>query len=92
MSGEFDFYIRDQVVKDEEERFDEKWRSKVNKGKCRTGRAGDHIIALFECEICVFIKLKNRHPHKGSKEDILLSETIRQSNLDAFWSRERATV
>ena len=92
MSGEFDFHIRDQVVKNEEERFDEKWRSKVDKGKYRTGREGDHIIAPFECEICVFIKLKNRHPHKGSKEDRLLSETIRRENLDVFWSRERATV
>ena len=92
MSGEFDFHIRDQTMKDEEERFEEKWNRKVDKGRYKAGRAGDHILAPFECEICVFIKLKKRYPLKASKEDRLLTETIRRANLDAFWSRERATV
>ena len=92
MSGEFDFHIRNQFLKDEEEHFDEKWRSKVDKEKYRTGRTRDHVTAPFECEMRVFIKLKNMCSHKGSKEDIFLSETIRREILDAFWSRERTTL
>ena len=88
MSNEFEFHVRDLEMKDEEERFDEKWNSRLDKQKYRTGRDGDHILAPFECEICIFIKLKKRYPRKGSREDRLLSETIRRANLDAFWSRE----
>ena len=93
MSGEFEFHVRDQIPNEEEnERVEKSWKEKIDGGKCREARAGDHILVPFGCEKCVFLKLKGRYPLSVSREDRLLFETIRRANLDAFWSRERSTV
>ena len=85
--------MREQEVKDQEEdHFEEKWRDRIDVNKCMEARPGDHLLAPFECEICVFLKLKGRHPMQFRDEDRLLCETLRRANLDVFWSRERATV
>lgn len=46
----------------------------------------------FECDTCIFIKLKGRAPTKELQTDKLLLINIRRMNLDAFWSRARSTV
>jgi hypothetical protein len=56
------------------------------------GRDGDHAMVPFECDLCVFRKLRNRSPDPTSPPDKLLQACIRRVNLDAFWSRSTATV
>jgi hypothetical protein len=55
-------------------------------------RDGDHLIVPFECDTCIFIKLKQRHPEEENNKDVLLCQCIRRINLDAFWSRASSTV
>jgi hypothetical protein len=46
----------------------------------------------FECERCVFQKLRKTLPNPSNQQDILLLACIRRANLDAFWSRSSDTV
>ena len=46
----------------------------------------------FECDTCVFRKLKKRDPREESEADKYLKCFIRRANLDAFWSRPSITV
>jgi hypothetical protein len=46
----------------------------------------------FECDLCVFRKLRKHTPDPLSPEDELLMACIRRVNLDAFWSRAKGTV
>ena len=55
-------------------------------------RAGDRIVAPFECDLRIFIKLKERCPHEQHVEDKLLLNDIRKVNLDTLWSRETSMV
>ena len=55
-------------------------------------RDGDHIITPFECDLCVFRKLRGVDPSLDSHSDCLLLGCIRRANLDAFWSRSTLTV
>ena len=83
-----------QVVSDKErERLKRAWRQKHRStDDYQVARDGDHLMTPFECDKCVFWKLKGRHPIEGNPQDNLLKAVIRQSNLDAFWSRARSTV
>ena len=56
------------------------------------GRDGDHLMCPFECDLCVFHKLKKRDPNSNSEADKVLLAYIRRANLDAFWSRASSTV
>eukprot|EP00978_Attheya_sp_CCMP212_P024097 scaffold75219_cov30-Attheya_sp.AAC.2 len=58
------------------------------------GRNGDHTMISFECDLCIFRKLRRgRIPDEASPTDKLLQSCIsRRMNLDAFWSRSTATV
>ena len=58
----------------------------------RVGRRGDHILTPFECDLCVFRKLRKTDPEKRNPQDKLLLGVIRRMNLDAFWSRASGTV
>jgi hypothetical protein len=55
-------------------------------------RAGDHLFCPFECDYCLFYKLKGMEPNENRGEDSNLLAYIRRSNLDAFWSRRPSTV
>ena len=55
-------------------------------------RNGDHVMTPFECDTCIFRKLKKRNPQSSLKEDELLMGVIRRINLDAMWSRSSSTV
>jgi hypothetical protein len=56
------------------------------------GRDGDHAMVPFECDLCVFRKLRNRSPDLTSQPDKLLLACVRRIILDAFWSRATATA
>ena len=63
-----------------------------DKGAFNTGRAGDHLLIPFECDLCIFRKLKKMNPLLDSTRDNLLLACIRRVNLDAMWSRTTNTV
>ena len=46
----------------------------------------------FECDRCIFLKLKNRLPIEINPQDQVLMAAIRRINLDAFWARTTTTV
>ena len=46
----------------------------------------------FECDRCIFLKLKGRLLFNNASRDKVLSAAIRRVNLDALWSRESSTV
>jgi len=74
-------------------RIEDAWGSKLrNKKDFLEGRDGDSLLIPFECDQCIFLKLRSHLPDSNSTSDTLLMATIRRLNLDAFWSRERSTV
>jgi hypothetical protein len=56
------------------------------------GRDGDHLLVPFECDLCIFRKLRGQEPSTTSEFDELLMACIRRMSLDAFWSRATSTV
>ena len=57
-----------------------------------TARNGDYLMAPFECDFCIFFKLKHRFPLENNSQDTLLLAMIRRANLDVFWSSAEKTV
>ena len=55
-------------------------------------RQGDHMLCPFQCDLCHFINMLDRHPNMEKPEDMFLMRCIRRVNLDAFWSRRPGTV
>jgi hypothetical protein len=55
-------------------------------------RDGDHLLVPFQCDLCLFRKLRKRSPDPSNSEDALLAATVRRMNLDAFWCTATATV
>ena len=57
------------------------------------GRDGDNLMVPFECDLCLFRKLRNGEtPIPEAPQDLILLNAIRRINLDAFWSRASSTV
>ena len=75
-----------------EERFDRAQRSKWEDYKYVRARDGNHLMTTFECNLCIFVKLKGRYPLSSSLVDKKLIACISQVNLDAFWSRATSTI
>lgn len=57
-------------------------------------RDGDHLLVPFECDTCVYTKVKGHPPPERVvlRVDELLLATIRRAILDSFWSRASTTV
>jgi hypothetical protein len=55
-------------------------------------RDGDHTLVPFECDLCIFRKLKGRSPVLPDPIDELLLGCIRRMTLDVFWSSATPTV
>ena len=68
-----------QVEKQDELRFQE-------------ARDGDHLMCTFQCDLCLFYRMKGRLPIEHDMKDELLLVCLRRANLDAMWSREPSTV
>ena len=84
---------KDQKMKEGLDRVEFLWDRKTRDSKYfHQGRDGDHILVPFECDLCIFRKLRKVDPSSEIEQDNLLLECIRSSNLDAFWSRARSTV
>ena len=58
----------------------------------KEARDGDSLLTPFECDVCVFRKLRGLEPDWGAQYNLFLLDLIRRANLDAFWSRARSTV
>jgi hypothetical protein len=55
-------------------------------------RNGDHLMCMFQCDLCHFRNMQGRDPIIGQGRDSLLLQCIRRASLDAFWAREPSTV
>jgi hypothetical protein len=56
------------------------------------GQNGDHLMIPFECDFCIFRRLRNQDPLESSQQDQLLLAGIRRVSLEAFWSRASSTA
>jgi hypothetical protein len=95
------FPVRPQSNEQEENEREGRDQSRLNKawGKRHQSphdflkaRDGDHAMIPFECDWCIFRKLRGTSPDPGEPKDQLLMACIRRINLDAFWSRAKDTV
>ena len=70
------------------------WRRKKRDADAfKKARRGDDLMVYqFECDWCVFLKLKKKLPDLTIATDVLLMACIRRATLDAFWSRAGSTV
>ena len=68
------------------------WRTKFDKTRFDVARDGDHLMAYFRCDLCIFRCMKKRNPDRESAMDNRTLGYIRRANLDAFWSRATGTV
>jgi hypothetical protein len=74
-------------------RIEEAWgRKNPKKDDYLKARNGDHFMVPFECDTCIFRKLRKSDPTIRDPQDKLLLACIRRMNLDAFWSRAVDTV
>ena len=88
-----DLLAKEQNDPEEEARLEEAWGTKyINKTEFLTAKPGDHLLVPFECDDCIFIKLRGSLPDRSQNVDLLLLKFIRRLNLDAFWSRSTLTV
>jgi hypothetical protein len=101
MSKEVRFPIKELAIDVEENENDPKerkgliaaWGKRHRPGnQYKSARDGDHALMPFECNLCLFQKLRQHTPDPLAPEDILLLACIRRINLDAFWSWAAATV
>jgi hypothetical protein len=64
----------------------------VEGNRFNVGRAGDHLITPFQCELCHFRNIYSRDPLPRLAIDREALEFFRRASLDAFWSRATSTV
>jgi hypothetical protein len=50
------------------------------------------LLVPFECDLCIFRKLRRYDPWPTSEQDRLLLACIWRISLDAFWSRATSIV
>jgi predicted nuclease of predicted toxin-antitoxin system len=73
----------------DEDRLGNCWRtSKPDERVFHYARNGDHLMVAFECDFCVFRKIRpGERPNLIHGCDTLLLACIRRVNLDSFLSR-----
>ena len=77
----------------DEDRLTNLWRTTERDTKAfRQARPGDHLLVTFQCDVCIFRKLRLTEPCPNNPVDENLLACIRRVNLDAFWSRASSTV
>ena len=99
----YDFHSRGSATRDpkgrlngvlnDEDRLGSLWKTKERDGIafCQA-RPGDHLLVTFQCDLCIFRKLRGQEPIASNPIDENLLACIRRVNLDAFWSRATSTV
>jgi hypothetical protein len=75
-------------------RMEKTWgRKSRSKDDYLLARNGDCTLVPFECDLCIFRKLKKtKAPNPSNPQHALFLSCIRRMNLDAFWSRSTITV
>jgi hypothetical protein len=74
-------------------RIEKSWaRKNPKKDDYIRARNGDHLMIPFECNLCIFWKLRKKDPLPKDPLDDLLLACVRRMNLDTFWSRAPDTV
>jgi hypothetical protein len=95
------FHVKSRVKEEEErendpllqQRLRSAWGKKHRKSDdFLVARDGDHLLVPFECDLCIFRKLRDCNPDQECLQDTLLAACIRRANLDTFWSRARGTA
>jgi hypothetical protein len=78
----------------DENRLEAVWNTRRQaKNEFHSARNGDHLMVPFECDYCIFAKLRGSGEGAvNTDKDALLLACIRRANLDAFWSRATSTV
>jgi hypothetical protein len=56
------------------------------------GRAGDHMMAPFQCPLCHFRNMMKRDPWDDDEMHQEIQEFVVSAILDTFWGRETTTV
>jgi hypothetical protein len=80
-------------ITQDEDRLQPSWGTRAQPpDDYRVGRNGDHLLTPFECDGCIYKKLRGVAPEHDPQRNELLEACIRQANLDAFWSRATSTV
>ena len=70
-----------------------KWKNKkVDHKEYEVARPGDGLLVPFQCDVCVFRRIRKEEPDSSSVSDRVLLMYIRRANLDVFWSRAPKTV
>lgn len=85
--GSKEFYVRRLVDEDGED-----LENHLDAKRFKEGRAGDHLMTPFQCELCHFRNIYLRNPSLRSSVDQEAMEFFRRASLDAFWSRASSTV
>lgn len=62
-----------------------------DKARFKEGIDGAHLIAPFQCDLCIFRTLWKRDPRPVISDTENL-QVIRRMNLDLIWSREPSTI
>jgi hypothetical protein len=68
------------------------WHNVEDDERYKAGRDGNHLVATFQCDRCIFINLTNRLPLPGSPKDDFTLCCIRCINLDSMWGWEWSTI
>ena len=85
--------LQSNLEKEKSDRLTQAWKKLHQKpNSFLHGRDGDHLMVPFECDLCIFRKLKGHNPGLKNETDSLLLACIRRANLDAFWSSASSTV
>ena len=93
LSNKIDFCILSgPKSKGDQERIESAQNQVKDAMECWRAWPGDYMSTLFECDLCVFMKLQNRYPLQSSQKDVKLLACIRKANLDAFWRRASTAV
>jgi hypothetical protein len=64
----------------------------LDERRFREGRAGDHLMMPFQCELCHFRNVYSRNPNFTAGSDREAMMFFRRASLNAFWSRAPSTV
>jgi hypothetical protein len=88
-----EFFGEDKATEVDRERLVRAWGSRHRPAtEFCVGRNGDHLLVPFECDLCIFRKLRKHSPDVNREQDKLLLACIRRVTLDAFWSRASSMV
>jgi hypothetical protein len=97
-SEEVEFVVngifKERLNNEDENRLEMSWGTRHQSNKdFHQARNGDHLLVPFECDGCIFSKLrKGITIASDPAKDRMLLACIRRANLDAFWSRASSTV